>query len=504
MYILQWGVFMSKRFLSLAFTMVLIFVSICGRIGYVIFSDEYIVSDSYNSVVLDLETLSPTIYYRDFTKATNNKTSYALIIRPNGKCLYELKLLFDKNEQRYIEKELQKGYPVVKTVDAKPNTKYIQAVEINSSENQLEQLVSNKSNGIFKHVNSPIGYQKVKFAVDATGKLLNGDNGTLIKNNCYSQEGYRISIDKNIQGITINATKNMYSGCALVMNIEDCSILALVNKPYNNYNIKAFQKYSIGSAFKLVVAIAAIENGLNPTYCCKGTISIGNQIFSCQNKKVHGVETLKSALANSCNCYFVNLANTLGGERILDICNELNFDSSTELFDNWKIENALLPTYDELKFKGELSLFGFGQGKLLVTPLQMCSFLCTVGNGGTYGQPKLFLSNINNKNKRTSIIYPTPKRVLKQSTCNRLVDYMRYVVTNGTGATAEDKNKKSAGKTATAQTGQYFFGQEKLNTWFVGIYPYDNPKYAIVIMTENGTSGSKNCCPIFRTIVEQL
>lgn len=80
---------------------------------------------------------------------------------------------------------------------------------------------------------------------------------------------------------------------------------------------------------------------------------------------------------------------------------------------------------------------------------------------------------------------------------------MRYVVTNGTGASA-DWNNASAGKTSTAQSGRYQDGREILNTWFAGFYPYDDPKYAIVVMTEDGESGSGDCCPIFRTIVENL
>ena len=42
------------------------------------------------------------------------------------------------------------------------------------------------------------------------------------------------------------------------------------------------------------------------------------------------------------------------------------------------------------------------------------------------------------------------------------------------------------------------------NTWFAGVYPYDNLEYAIVVMTENGKSGAGDCCPIFRAIVEKL
>ena len=80
---------------------------------------------------------------------------------------------------------------------------------------------------------------------------------------------------------------------------------------------------------------------------------------------------------------------------------------------------------------------------------------------------------------------------------------MKNVVENGTGFNAQYKSQ-TAGKTATAQSGIYVDGKEKLNTWFVGFYPYDNPKYSIVVMREGGKSGAGDCCPVFRTIVEKL
>ena len=80
---------------------------------------------------------------------------------------------------------------------------------------------------------------------------------------------------------------------------------------------------------------------------------------------------------------------------------------------------------------------------------------------------------------------------------------MKYVVSNGTGANAY-YDGKTAGKTATAQSGIYANGKEVLNTWFAGFYPYNNPKYTIVVMREDGISGSGDCCPIFRRIVEKL
>ena len=58
--------------------------------------------------------------------------------------------------------------------------------------------------------------------------------------------------------------------------------------------------------------------------------------------------------------------------------------------------------------------------------------------------------------------------------------------------------------TATAQSGRYVQGREVLNTYFAGVYPFDHPRYAIVVMRENGTSGAADCCPVFRRIVSNL
>ena len=92
---------------------------------------------------------------------------------------------------------------------------------------------------------------------------------------------------------------------------------------------------------------------------------------------------------------------------------------------------------------------------------------------------------------------------MSEKTAETLREYMRYVVTNGTGMPAE-YNNNSAGKTSTAESGIYVENKEILNTWFAGFYPYDNPKYAIVVLTEDGVSGSTDCCPVFRTIVENI
>jgi cell division protein FtsI/penicillin-binding protein 2 len=296
----------------------------------------------------------------------------------------------------------------------------------------------------------------------------------------------------------------MKTGCAIVMDVKTSSILACVIKPDSTYVNKAVQQYALGSVFKLVVSACAIENNVDISYNCFGKITVGDTIFSCSHNYVHGYQNLKTALANSCNCYFVNLALTLGAEKLLATAKSFGFDLTTNLYSSWNFENASLPTLSDLSSKGQLSLFGFGQGLLLSTPLQVGNMLCTIGNNGKFNQTKLVSSTVDKNGSQSKIKQTNEKQAISSNTAKTLLSYMRYVVSNGTGKNANTFDNKSAGKTGTAQSGQYLYGKEQLNTWFAGIYPYDNPKYAIVVMCENGTSGSADCCPIFRTIVENI
>ena len=497
---------MYKRILSFSLAITLLLCGICGRIGYIIFSKNYVVSGGKNSYSVTIDRKQPTVYYRSGIVATNNAYKYIAVIRPNPRSIGELEKVFSKSEQKEIINELKNGKPVVRLLDEYPSQtfKSIKVYKRYDDDNNLHQIIAKQSNGLLNHTGEEIGKSTVMFGVDANGRILDGDEGTLEQTNYDSKEGYRLSVDKRIQDITVAASSKMKNGCVIVMNTEDSSILACVNKPFDNYLIKAFSRYSVGSVFKIVVAACALENDVNIKYNCTGKIKVGDTEFSCQNNHIHSNQTLKQALANSCNCYFVNLANTLGSDKLLETCDKLGFNDYTNLFDGWNIVNSYLPTKSDLLSKGELSLFGFGQGKLTASPLQIASVLCTIANDGYYSQPKLVLSNVNNQNVQTDIVYPSKEKVLKTNTCKKLIEYMRYVVTDGTARIVMNGDKKSAGKTATAQTGQYYNGVEKLNTWFVGLYPYDNPKYAVVVMTEKGSSGAEDCCPIFSTIVGQL
>lgn len=484
---------MSKRLVSLVCVFALTFSAIGGRCAYIALGRTYQVSDSYNSYTLNIGKLTTNIYGRSGIKINNNSKEYVAVIRPNEKCLNELDKLFNNDEIIGITDELSKGYPIIKSVEKKADTKYIKIYEkiLNEEKTMCSPYLINKIyGGLEQYVSEEIGSLSVNFSVDALGRLLTGDEGTIVNDNYDSNDGIIISLDNKIQSIAEDAAKNLKYGSVVVMDVDSSQVLASVSKG-DDYINRSLSPYAVGSVFKLIVAACAIENKVDVLYNCTSSIKVADTEFHCQNEHSHGIQTTKQALANSCNCYFVNLALKLGADRLLKTAKDFGFGDSFELYPNWNVNAGVFPDDKELSSLGQLALIGFGQGRLTDNPMHFCSAVACIANGGNYSSPTLDLQDI------------AENKIMSDESAEKLREYMRYVVTNGTGSAAE-YNKNSAGKTATAQSGVYANGVEVLNTWFAGFYPYNNPKYAIVIMREDGESGAGDCCPIFRAIVEKL
>lgn len=489
---------MGKRIISVALVISILFAAALGRVGYVALSGNYTVSSGYNSYTLTITSQKQTIYDRNMKKLNNNKDSLVAVIRPNENCLSELKLLFSQNEIEDIVEELSQGYPVVRPIENYAACKYIKIYEVKDSD----------SSALLKFIQKQYGEtayeENINFGIDAVGRLLEGDEGEITEeyNNEVAQ-GVILTINDEIQKEVEKAAKYMRKGAVVVMDAETAEVLAMYSTPDDNM-FRPVMPYTVGSVFKLVVCACALENNINMDFTCTGSVKVGDTEFSCQHNKAHGREDIKAALANSCNCYFVELALKLGAENLYSTAQSLGFGGNTEIMPGYTVSDGNLPSISALQeSKGQLSLLGFGQGLLTSTPLQFCTALCALSSKGLYTEPKLITATVDSAGNKNKLPYNPSNRVLSENTVNTLRNYMRYVVTNGTG-TAADYNNLSGGKTSTAQSGIYNNGREVLNTWFAGIYPYDNPKYCIVVMTEDGKSGSSDCCPIFRTIVENI
>lgn len=482
---------MGKRLVTLICVFFVIFTGLAGRCAYITFANAYKVSDSYNSYTLKIGSLNTNIYDRAGRKINNNSKRYVAVIRPNEKCLNELEKLFTAEEILEITEELSQGYPVLREVDKKANAQYIKIFEkISDDEVIAKHLIKKEYGGIEQYESKELGSLSVNFSVDAVGRLLTGDNGTVVNDNYDSKDGIIISIDSQIQKIAEEAAKSLTKGAVVIMDTESSQVLASVSRGKDYVN-RALSPYAVGSIFKLIVSACALENNIHPLYNCTSKISVGDTVFHCQKDKSHGLQTMKQALANSCNCYFVNLALKLTSEKLVDTANRFDFGKSFNLYESWSVKAGTFPIKSELNSQGQLALIGFGQGKLTDSPMHFASAVSCIANGGNYSPPTLDINDVKDN------------KIISEKTAKTLREYMRYVVTNGTGSAAE-YNSKSAGKTATAQSGIYNNGKEVLNTWFAGFYPYQNPEYAIVIMCEDGESGAGDCCPIFRAIVEKL
>ena len=514
-----------KRTLSFLLCFMLVIVVCIGRVGYVGLSNDFYVSSSYNSYTLLIDKRYPTVYDVRSALLTNASDRYVAVIKPDEKCLSELTKLFDTQEISDITQELKIGYPIVREIDAEKKDvtlEYIKVLKckVHYDTRQLcAHLISGVTGGVESHFSelfSQVSEMSVNYAVDAKGRLLAGDTGTVHNESYASHRGIGLTVDREIQQIAENAmdTSRIEKGAVVITDVDSGAVRALCSRPnidltnvadaQNDFLNRALQAYSVGSVFKIVVACCALENGMdNVRYTCHGKIRVADTDYACQNTKAHGAETLKTALANSCNCFFVKLALQLGADKVLKTARAFGFGGETRLMENDSVSDGNLPDENDLLSKGQLALLGFGQGLLTSTPLHFCTALCALSNGGVYREPRLVAGtvDINEDVKETGQM--ESKRVISEETSKILRSYMRYVVTNGTGSAAE-YNDSSAGKTSTAQSGIYKDGREVLNTWFAGIYPYDDPKYAIVVMTEDGTSGSSDCCPIFRTIVESI
>lgn len=256
--------------------------------------------------------------------------------------------------------------------------------------------------------------------------------------------------------------------------------------------------YAPGSTFKVITTIAAINSGkIDENYECTGSTIIDGYKFNDYNSKGHGIINLEQALAKSCNTYFVAKSMEIDKVKMGEVANDFMI--------NQKIPFELPMKESQYPYKGnmkktDIAASFIGQGKVLVTPLNMALIASAIGNGGEMIEPTLIKEIISKNNK---VIKRNQPKILSQGTdgmtANEVKDMMVEVVKSGTGKKAQIKNIEVAGKTGTAEN-----SSGKSHAWFIGFAPADNPKVAVaIILEEDGTTGGASAAPIGRDIMIQ-
>lgn len=224
---------------------------------------------------------------------------------------------------------------------------------------------------------------------------------------------------------------------------------AAVQNQWRNFTVS--DTYVPGSVFKTFVASAALEENvvnLNTTYNCTGSIRVDKYKMKCHYHPGHGTQTLTQGLENSCNPFFITIGQKLGVHNYFKYFDAFGFTQKT----NIDLPGEASPQYYKEDQYGivELSSASFGQTNSL-TPIQVCTGLCAIANGGKLLQPYL-VSSIADANGKTVKKTQTKeiRQVISADTSEKVRKMMKSVVDNGTGKNGYVAGYSVGGKTGTS------------------------------------------------------
>jgi penicillin-binding protein 2 len=272
---------------------------------------------------------------------------------------------------------------------------------------------------------------------------------------------------------------------------------------------------------KIPTAIAgALAGNATRSYSCDGYVTYGNKKVGCWiwnlHKGSHGGQDLAEAIQHSCNPYFNKLANTIGWKTMVEGCQLVGMGKRTGI-ELPKEDAGILPgsrawrsANPSLAMTPALNAFlSIGQGDTLATPLQMCAVAACVANGGKYYKPRIVKQAVSEDGK--TLIPDVPKLEIdltqsgiKPSDIELIRKGMRMSTNDpgGTSGKAKLTNVVVACKSGTAQTSDN--GKKSNNSWVMSFAPYDNPKYAVCILVQNGGSGGGVCGPLVNLVYRGL
>ncbi len=376
------------------------------------------------------------------------------------------------------------------------------------------------------------GVKGVRYVrVDASGKILGDYDPGLNVPAVHGSDLY-LTLDYKLQKFAehLMAEKR---GSLVAIDVRTGGILAMVSKP--DYDIRAlsgkinaqiWQKliqdeahplysraiqsaYPPGSTYKIVAAIAALQEGIiTPSWTayCPGYFKLGRKIIKCWNPKGHGRLNLYGAIKNSCNVYFYQLGLKIGLETWAKYSKLLGFGKQT-LIDLPNENSGLVPTVKYFNqiygkngwTKGNLANLAIGQGELLTTPLQIAQFAMILANRGLYHRPHL-VDHLYNYQSKKEIYFPRQSKMVAEVSTevfDVVREGMHQVVNGGTGWLGKVPGIDMAGKTGTAQN-----PHGKPHAWFMAFAPYQHPEVAIAVIVENAGSGGGVAAPIARQFLE--
>lgn len=310
--------------------------------------------------------------------------------------------------------------------------------------------------------------------------LLKGKKGSIVAMNPNTGEIYSMVSLPDFNPLTL---KENWSNI-----VED------VNSPFLNRATSGL--YTPGSTFKVITTIAAIEKtDLDREYECSGSTKIDGYELKDYNSKAHGKLNLEDALVKSCNTYFAEKGVLIGKDKLGEVAERFMINKNIAF--DLPMAKSSFP-YRENLGKTDIAASSIGQGKVLVTPLNMALVASGIANKGDVVKPILVKEIISPEGK---VIKRNQPQVISRATdvfiANEVKNMMVEGVKRGTSKNASIKNIRVAGKTGTAEN-----PSGKAHAWFIGFAPADDPKIAVaVVLEEEGSTGGQAAAPIARNIM---
>jgi cell division protein FtsI/penicillin-binding protein 2 len=318
-----------------------------------------------------------------------------------------------------------------------------------------------------------------------------------------------LTINRDYQEIAEQAFAGK-SGAVVIMDVQNGDVLAMVSAPEYDQNLgqvggisgdsyinKALVYYPPASVFKIILAAAALDLQIktDDDFMCNGGYELSNgHIVSCWKEEGHGKEDIGLALANSCNPYFTDLGQKLGGETIIAYANKFGLREQ-------KLIGYSLPAYYKtINFNpgvvGDVANASIGEKGIRLSPLMVAQMFSVVANGGISVTPRV-VKAIVDQNGSTIKSFASVKgsRAINDKTAAELKSMLTLAVTGGTGTNAANNVVSTAGKTGTSQ---------EQGVWFAGFAPAEDPRWAVAVYVQNGNSGGRDGAVPFREIVSRL
>jgi penicillin-binding protein 2 len=324
------------------------------------------------------------------------------------------------------------------------------------------------------------------------------------------------SIDINIQ-LAAETALGERTGAAVAIDVKSGEILTIVSHPsYDLNDLSPFiprttfeeinergawlnrtaqLSYPPGSTFKLLTTIAGMRIGnieAETTHDCQGLYRVGNRIFRCNARNGHGIVDTATAIEKSCNVFYYVEGLRMGIDVLSAEAKRFGLDQKTGIELPFETSRIVVPTMNWKRERigagwvpGDTANTSIGQGFLLVTPLQMATFMASLARGETRTQPTLRALS---REEASAVDHGGEPIGLSQDQWAALWEGMeRAVGDDGTARLVQVEGLRIAGKTGTADFRAH--GHDVNLAWFIGCAPVEDPQIAVAVMVE-GTSAA--------------